>query len=286
MTFLIRTKSPTTDPNARPLVRDALLDGAGGGVSFLHDWTHAFQGAIAAPQDSDVVKDIGETNDGAFAITAGQAVGFSGGGVDFSPLTDGNAAIDIPAAVAADIHGSGQHFLLCLYLRLPLQAEWPPSGLVPFAAWTDTSLGYAGGEIDLLTMGMMESGAGVVLSARRQTAGGTVVDSHSILAAPHFGLVGQLAFWRNATGQGLRFRSAAGTNISTAAAGADNTGDFSGKTGHIGVPDSLWNMAAPGHVDASNFRMYRGFMENLQSSGRDPVTVLDADYARNIERFS
>lgn len=39
-----------------------------------------------------------------------------------------------------------------------------------------------------------------------------------------------------------------------------------------------------GSTNAVKWRYYRSFIENLTTSGRDPATVLDADYARTVAR--
>ena len=47
---------------------------------------------------------------------------------------------------------------------------------------------------------------------------------------------------------------------------------------------SLKNTTFDGITGAVKWRYYRSFIENLTTSGRDPATVLDADYARTVAR--
>lgn len=289
MALVIRTNTVTTDPNARMLVRDALLNGSNDGIRFLQDFGHRYSWPeTAAPVNGSVIRDVSEHADGAFVLPSGQAVTLSGNGVDFSPLTNNPTEIEVPASVASDIWDSAdQYFLVALYLKLPLESEWPISGVLPFVCWTLTNSGYLTPEIDLLTMGMWSSNGNKYLAARRQTAGGATVDAtHFILTSGHFGQIGQLAFWRNAAGQGIRWKDAIGELSASNAANSNNTGDFSAKTGHIGAPETLWNLANAGHQASSNFKLYRSFVENLERSGRDPEEVLDADFARVIGRMS
>lgn len=289
MTLVIRTNTPTTDPDARTLVRDALLDGASDGVRFLYDFGHRYGWtSTAAPVNGSVIPDVSEHGDGLFAIPSGQAVTLGGNGIDFSSLTQQPTEIQIPASFSADIWASAnQYFLIALYLKLPLESEWPVSGKRPFLCFTETNSGYLTPEIDLVTLSMWTSGGNKYLAADRQTAGGATVSStFFILPSTHFGQVGQFAFWRNAAGQVLRWLDADGPVSATTAVGSNNSGNFSAKVGRIGVPETLWNLSDPGHQASSNFKFYRAFGENLATSGRNPTAVLDADYARNIAKMA
>lgn len=63
------------------------------------------------------------------------------------------------------------------------------------------------------------------------------------LAATDYGTFAQIAFWRNAAGQGLRLKTANNTQVTTAAVGADNAQNFSTPTGKFGMGRSFWPMS-------------------------------------------
>lgn len=79
-------------------------------------------------------------------------------------------------------------------------------------------------------------------------------------------------------------KSTNGTEAITKAVGADNNQDFSGNTFVFGR-NVGFSGGGPGVLPSlSGLRLYRGFVENLARSGRDPLTVLDADYAAVTKR--
>ena len=179
-------------------------------------------------------------------------------------------------------------FLVCGYFKLPVQSDWNTiSALAPFFACTDGASGYTTPEADLLTIAQQIAGGNPRLLARRQTNGGTGVDDMVVdPSAAAFGKFAQISYWRNATGRRLRLRTSATDQFSIAGAvGVNNSGDFSQKRARWGVPESFNNLAsAEAHRAASNTRLYRGFIEDLSTSERDPVAVLDADWTRTIAR--
>jgi len=289
MTVVIHTDREAP-PGSPALVRDALLRDSNGGVGFLYDFGHRYGWPSGvAPVDGDVVPDISETADGAVDIFSGQAVSLIGGGMAFNSVTSKPVEVTIPANFAADIWDGGegdQHFLVCVYLRLLTESDWPATGTRPVICWTATSQGYVGPEVDLLTMGFWTSGGNDYLTSRRQLDGGTDVDTRFFNISGHYGRIGQLAFWRNGSGARLRWRDSLGVLSDSRADEGNNTGDFSAKLGHLGVTQSLWGLSNPDQHANTNFRIFRAFGENVAKSGRDPEEVADVDYERNIGRFS
>lgn len=100
----------------------------------------------------------------------------------------------------------------------------------------------------------------------------------------HYGKVAQVSFWRNASGQVLQVTTSAGTAQGTAAVGVNNTGDFSLKQPRWGRTASFSTVNPA--VAANKSKLYRGFIEDLSVSGRDPATVLAADWTSVSSRFS
>ena len=66
----------------------------------------------------------------------------------------------------------------------------------------------------------------------------------------------------------------------------DNTDSYAASKSKMGLgPSSLWE-ASGMDLSQTPFRIYRGFVENLARSGRDPETVLDEDWDRVQARIA
>lgn len=279
--------------------RDAVLKGVPNeGVRFLFDlafpWSYpggpmAGRAAAAAPGSAAVVQDMSEHAHGAVSLGAsggGAVINYAGGGFDFTASGAASGGLDrgvaAPASVLADLFtpygGASQRYLFMLYLKLPAAADWQvtTAGLLTFASdkpyTTDPSLLNIGFGLGAGSEGQIQS--------RRQTALNVQNQSAVRAEAGDFGTVCQLGIWRNAAGQGLRLRSLTSglaAKLATQAAGADNALDFSADTFAFGRTAAF--SANAGNL-MNGFRIYRAMVENLARSGRDPVAVLDADFAR------
>jgi hypothetical protein len=287
--LVIKSSTVSTREGLETLRRDALLSGDSGGVRFLFDLAFPFSYAGGAPANGAAINDVAENSNGSFQLAATQAVGFNGNGFDFSTLTtttnttyDENNVI-APASVWADIDAV-QRFLWCMYVRIPSESDFNSSvTLYPIFASSSHADGYSS-VADPLTVAQRYSASTKQVSFRRQTAVGAQSEL-TCAAAGHYGQVAQLAFWRNAAGVGGRIKSAGGTTTATNVSGSDNSADFSACQPRFGTVQPFTAYASEAlHRTARNFRMYRGFIENLDTSGRNPVTVLDADYERTIAR--
>ncbi len=277
--LIVRLNEAFTDTSLGILRRDKLLEGDGGGVTFLADFSklYSFSGAggSTAPLDGAAIVDMSDHANG--AVRAARAPTFSGNGVDFTPLANLGSMtyLEIPASVLADIWGSAnQYYMVCLYVKLPSQADWNSGGGVcPFFGGETP---YTSGP-DLIALAAASGGG---LSFRRQVAAGTMENvTTPTMQVADYGGFAQLAYWRNASGQGGRLRTPAGTRLTTGAVGVNNTQNFSTKKGQAGIGSNFWpNSSAVG--TATKWKLYRAFIENLVTSGRDPQTVLDADYNR------
>lgn len=286
MTLVIKSGVSSGNTALPVLRRDPVLDGDNGGVKFL--WDTAFDWCVpaSAPTNGQTVKDISDHTDGSFLLASGQTVTYAGGGYDLSGLTADPAAVVGGAGCLSSIHAGNQYFLVMFWAKLPSSADWNKSAtLAPMFTATDTQAGYGGGA-ELVTLAQVNA---PTLQARRQTNGGTTYDSRTVSPAIHYGLVSQVAYWRNASGQGLQIRSSAGTTTDTGAVGVANTGNFSAKLPRWGVPEAYNSIATDAnHANAHNTRIYRGMVEDLEVSGRNPVDVLAADYAfvTGLNRYS
>ena len=270
-----------TDTSLATLLRDQLLFGANNGVVSLFDIANSYcYDQTTSVANAKAVNNINESgNNGSLVINSGQTLTVAGNGFNFAALTSGSTYVKGTAAAAASIWGTGssdQYFLYCMYIKLPLLSDWNSSGslhaMMQFAVDTGSYQTVA----DLL---LIAQASGGVLSFRRQKAAASV-DSLTITPdSADYGTVVQLAFWRNASGQVARLKSANGTISATTTVSTNNTQDFSAtsqKVGRVGL--------FVGSANAVKYRYYRSFLENLVTSGRDPATVLDADYARTMAR--
>lgn len=273
-----------------PLLRtDRFLQGDGytlatpnaGGVRCMIDLEDLSWPSHLDPTDGNPVLDLSEhANHATFHKLVSGSVAYVGNGFNFANAVLGSR-IDIPPEVIAnDIHASvNQYFLQMMWVKLPPISDWVDDYPVPvpFSTFTTNTGGFLQ-ENDLLAICMVGgSGPGPrTLRAVRPNNGTASFDTIDIV--PHiddFGGVVQLAFWRNAAGQAFRCRSANGTVIGTRAVGAKNPADFSGKNLRIGVGAAMWVGARPTGRD---FTVHRFAWENLETSGRDPIPVLDRDF--------
>ena len=279
--FKITLNQACTDISLPVLQRDQLLFGANNGVVSLFDIANSYcYDQTTAVSNSKAVKNINDSgNDGSLVINSGQTLTVAGNGFDFSALTSGSTYVKGTAAAAASIWGTGssdQYFLYCMYVKLPALADWNSSGslhaIMQYAADTGSYQTVA----DLL---LIAETSGGLLTFRRQKAANSVDIIGITPVSADYGSVVQLAFWRNASGQFARLKSANGTITSSSTVGTNNTQNFSATTQKVGRVGSF-----TGSANATKYKYYRSFLENLTVSGRDAVTVLDADYARVVAR--
>ena len=282
MTLVLRLSNSFSDATLPVLRRDDLLVGDNSGVRFLFDLAQKFSWAsLAAPTaDGQVVGDVAERANGVFNTPGSPLPTYAGGGLDFSPCTATGHNVTVPAAVCADLNAS-QYFLACLYMKLPSSANWNTNAALVSLMANGLTSGYASGT-DLLSIGQANGGT---LSFRRQTNGATIDAINATPNAAHYGNVCQIAFWRNATEQRARLKNASATVLSSAlASGSSNAASIAAVQPKLGLTASFTSVGASSYATARAMRLYRGFIENLATSGRDPMTVLDADWTRVAAR--
>lgn len=286
--FVITVQDTFTSPNLPKLYRDPLLDGANGGVLFDADLAFTYCAPASAPANGAVVKDITDDGtNGVVVLTSGSTISHSGGGYDFSGVIIRGNYLELPADVSAAIWADpNQYFLLCMYVKLPSLADWNTSaaGMRPFMQFASNA-GNEATEAGLLSImqyrNPVATGAAGIEFIRQTTALGTSVKTDLILNPADHGLFAQVAFWRNAAGIGARIKTVNGNTLVTGPVGVANTNDFSAQTAKFGVVGTRY--FAP-YGNEKNWRLYRPFIESLTTSGRDPVAVLNADYARVVAR--
>lgn len=256
-----------------------------GGIRHLFDLNNPATGLTAAPSNGQLITDISGRESGVFTLSNGSAVANAGGGIDFTGANP-TAAVEIPASVAANIRGDGtvpQYFSQVLYVKLPTKALWTTSagGVKPISCFTSASNGFIS-EADLLSILIVVIGSTPYLRFNRQTGLGPATFDEFNIPVPDvaFGTVVQLVFWRNASGQVAQLTYGNGLTLqATKTVSANNTADFSTKRGRIGIGTSFYTTDTVGKA----WRVYRGWVENLRMSGRDPAAVAASDYQRRLQ---
>lgn len=290
--YTLNTPIASTDTSLPIAVRDALITGSNSGVRFLFDlafpWSYpggplAGRPAAGAPANGAAIYDMAGRANGTVSLGAAPNPSYAGGGFDFTGVGTGQVVLTPNDALASIWSAANQYFMVVSYEKLPTSGDWfSGSGLSSHACATSVSTGYQT-EADLVHMAQNNNGAGAPqFQTRRQTNGGSTTENLQVTPnANVYGQMCQVAYWRNAAGQGLRIKSALGTLSGTSAVGSNNTGNFSAKQFRWGAPISF---ASTGN--STKRRLYRGWIEDLSLSGRDPATVLDADWARVQARIA
>lgn len=210
------------------------------------------------------------------------------GGV-ITAVTPGVPGSGYTSAPTVNVVPAKQNFLVCVYVTLPTEADWSTSGS---AARPFFSMGNYSIAADMVTMFQFATRS---LQCSRQTgpafATGQISSAINIASgSPHFGQLAQVAAYRTNTGAGFVLRTAAGGLVSsvTATRGQESVQNWTGRQMKFGLTNDWWGTGALAGQDlnASNFKVFRAFIENLRRSQRDPLAVLDADWLRIQARIA
>jgi len=284
MALVLQIPTTASASGLSTLRRDPLLDGDNSGVRFAFDLAFPWCYVGGAPANSALVKDVAEIASGSVVLASGQTISSAGNGFDFSAITASLSYLAVPANVASDIYNQtsgNQYFLAATYVKLPSQADWNATGSVaPFFTWGTGSGDYSSSA----SLCMMAQQTGGVLSARRQTSVGAVAQLSITVPTSDYGQVAQIAIWRNGTEYAMRLKTANNTTKSSTSVGSANSADFSATVGKFGIGQGFAHNTISGSTTYQKWRLYRGWVENLVRSGRDPETVLNADWTRTASR--
>lgn len=218
-------------PNLQKLRRDPLLTGDNGGVLYISDIAFPWSYTPGPAVNGKVIRDLAEKGDGSYLLASGQTVAQAGGGLDYSAITTNGCYEQVPASVLASLFAQ-QYFLVCGYFKFPAKADWKTGG--GMNAWIQSSPSGDGFQAtpDLVTIGPAD---GYSMRFYRQR---TATEQDAVFPTVDdamFGTVCQVAFWRNAAGQGARIKNAAATVLRTLAVNANNTQNFSSQTLKVGA---------------------------------------------------
>lgn len=304
--FVLETQSEVAGAPDDYANLDPLLDGRSRFFRVLYDMTYggSYPGgdpdtwaAVAAPADGATVYDISGHQNAAFRRGAGQTVTYAGGGFELNAVTTrGGGYLEIPAAVNADIYapapagsdhvGESQAWAECHHFIWPNTATWTGQAAGSSPPIIHSTPGYYGSAAatERVWFGLALDGTANVIW--QQSGGGTqgtnfiVLPIGNVVTNKHRGLLTQLLLWRKRDGTaGVRLKSSAGTDTPAPVAVAPDTANYSAVSSKIGVaPNTTWN-ANGLDLDASKFRLFRGWIGNLSRQDLDFFALADEDYA-------
>lgn len=204
----------------------------------------------------------------------------SGNGIDFTGVTS-RGCLSLPASVAANIWPD-QQFIMCAYYKMPDVPELSSGSAGTSLMTAEAGSDHYGASPEFVLTQFVTTDPGRI-SFNRCTALNTI-ETRNLDMDIHAGLLTQVAVWRTAANWNARLKSSAGTTLGTVSGSnvKNTTFDFSAKTLNFG-PSGAFGIKDP-YSAKTELRLYRGFVENLVTSGRNVTTVLDDDYTRTIAR--
>jgi hypothetical protein len=288
ITKLNESFGDTTLPQIR---RDDFLSGDNNGVLFLGDFSDAFswRGGTSTPTNGAVLYDIAEKNDAVLALFTNDGENIAGGGLDFapdgvSPYSAATGVVELPAAVSSTIWNTGgtneHNYAITMYGKF-LDASWWDSD-ASIEQFMGSNIAYNTGDAWILAA--LQSGTNGDLSVRRDT-GTSSQNSASSATGGRFkdnvsNAITQLVVHTYGDTLSWRYKTATTTVSGGGAALQTITHDYSSSKLQFGHSTAFGGDPRPLK------RLYRMAVEDLTTSGRDPIAVADADWNRVISRFS
>ncbi|MBB95572.1 MAG: hypothetical protein CML68_13405 [Rhodobacteraceae bacterium] len=270
--------------------QDALLADANDGVKALFHigWKGCYSGGTTVPADAAVSNMADPDNPLAVRIgTSGGSPLIADDGLDWRNASVSETYLEFPATVAAAIDSFSQQFLVCSYFRLPTEADWAEN-----ADTSNTILNFCDSasyltEEDIVAFRLvMAGGTTPTIICNRQTSIGNNNGNLSIQVPDDaYGAVSQLSYWRDGTNEYFSIQTPSGRVTDSQAAGSDNSETISDLLMKIGILGT-WGTHSTQDEETRKFRVYRGFVEIPATSGRDPLTVINADWVRNYPEFA
>lgn len=297
-------RSPIAAPaGASVKLRDPVLAGLADKCRFLFDldfsWCYpggdfSTRPAPGNPANNAVIRDINGRADGRHifnTVFEAPRTTYAGGGFDFTAVMHRPFGVQGPADAWAPIHaGADDYFMWFGYYRLPASADWKASGGFATMFASTEATGFHISNADLLNVHQISPSAGNRrIEFSRQTAIGSVT---SILLAPndsHYGKVCQMGYWRTSAGVGcivVPLDNEAAALSATAAAGANNSADYSATRPCWGDSGGSNTSMSAEDQAASNFRVYRGGLFDWAGVSALPQDILLADRTRVRARIA
>lgn len=281
VTVIYQIPGAMTDTSVQPLPRDPLLVGANNGVRFLFDLANTYCWTPGTPVQGKVARDMAGISADAIVNLSAGTLANSGNGIDFTNVTQ-RGCLTLPVTVAANIW-TDQQFIMCAYYKMPaVPATTTGSASTTLFTAESGNGDHYGVSPEFVLCNWTTNVSGRVQFARCTAM--NVVDIRNLDMTSHAGLVTQVACWRTGAEWNARFRSSAGITLGTLSGSnvKNTTFDFSSKNLNFG-PSGAFGIRDP-YSAKTGLRLYRGFVENLVTSGRNHITVLDNDYTQTMAR--
>jgi len=293
ITKLNESFGDTTLPQIR---RDDFLSGDNNGVLFLADFGDAFswREGTGTPTNGDIVYDIAEKNNGIITNVLPSAAGATAnvnaaGYLDYSvatssPFSGARAAVQVPAAVSAALWNTGganeHQYSFTMYGKFLDYTSWDTDASIE--QFMGSSPAYTG---DGIFLAALQSGNTLAASIRRDTGSGAQLSQSGGASGARFGnhvsnAVTQFIVHTHNNEFRWRYKTANYSITGGSSTRTTITHNYSSAVFQFGHGTSFGGDPKPLK------RLYRMSVEDLTVSGRDPIVVADADWNRNISRFS
>lgn len=293
--YVIQSNIATNDTTKPFLYRDELIKDDNNGVKLLFDfgfgWSYPAgnipRPLIQNPINGSLVRDMSNVkHDGVVDLPSGLGITMTHDG--HSIVKNKGAQYNYSVVNAPNVLSSftgSTNYIVCAYVKVASLTDWNAAGsaIASFISAADYGKTYLDGpELVLInTTPKSVDGTTGTIGARFQTAIGSMVALGITLPAG-LGLYNddlvQIAAWVSNGKCNLRIKSnlfeqtasaVYAGNSATVSANSIGFETGKGRFGGVSVPHKL----------------YRGFVENLDISGRDPVEVIDADFVRSVARI-
>lgn len=263
MTVTFFSDMAATRTDLPKIKTDELIPDSGNGVDLV-DLSHPFSLRTNSISNGTPVYNL--RNDGTYAgllIPSTVQASLNDGGLQLNTATAANyAGLVIAGSPLADIFAD-QQFIACAYLDIPSSANYPTSNTRIFGDSANVTFGAI-----TVLFGRTGSNDPQIMGHRLTGSGGAVEQRTMVLPPEAYGKKAQVAVYRTATESGFTVIFEGGARLkSTKVAGALCTYDWSGRDLLVGQCGNTLTG-----------KVYRGFVENLKETKRDPISVLNDDW--------
>lgn len=293
--YILKSNISTNDETKQVLYRDELINNDNAGVKHLFDfgfgWSYPAgdlpRSETQDPSDGDTVRDVSKNeNNGVFEIPSGVSMTHVGGGI----LLDGEYSLtgNIFSMSAVDNclsdFSESTSYINCMYVKLPSSEDMPDYGssIVPLFSAADQGTNYSSsGELCLMALASKsEDGSYSTITSRLQRSLGTVTSLTVQIPSDSDAFDNEVVQIATYVKDGVANLSVKSESLELLASSS-----FTGNSEDI-TDNQLCYGTSRGRFSGTGvaYKVYRGFFENLDVSGRDPETVLSDDYDRTISR--
>lgn len=293
--YVIQSNISTNDATKPFLYRDELIKDDNNGVKLLFDfgfgWSYPAgnipRPLIKDPINGSLVRDMSNVkHDGVVDLPSGLGITMTHDG--HSIIKNKGAQYNYSVVNAPNVLSSftgSTEYIVCAYVKIASLADWNAAGssIASFISAADYGKTYANGSELVLINSSPKSADGAAggIGARFQTAIGAMVPLVVWLPTGQNlyskDLV-QIAAWVSGGKCNLRIKSNLFEQTASAA--------YAGNSAAVSA-NSIGFETGKGNFGGSSVphKLYRGFVENLDISGRNPIEVINADFVRSVARI-